>query len=83
MQQRPMMPTMMTGMVRVGESSGQLDIMFKKVSDFYEDDVDVVVAQALKLLEPMLFVVLGVVVGAVLIAMYLPIFDIANTQTGG
>ena len=83
MNQRPMMPTMMTGMVRVGESSGQLDSMFKKVSDFYEDDVDVVVAQALKMLEPMLFVVLGGIVGVVLIAMYLPIFDLANTQTGG
>jgi type IV pilus assembly protein PilC len=83
MHRRPMMPPMMTGMVRVGESSGQLDVMFKKVSDFYEDEVDVVVSQALKMLEPMLFVVLGGIVGVVLIAMYLPIFDLASTQTGG
>jgi type IV pilus assembly protein PilC len=80
MGQRPMMPPMMTGMVRVGEASGQLDIMFKKVSEFYEDEVDVTVAQALKMVEPLLFVFLGGAVAVVLIAMYLPIFDLANTQ---
>lgn len=81
MGQRPMMPPMMTGMVRVGEASGQLDIMFKKVSEFYEDEVDVTVAQALKMVEPLLFVFLGGAVAVVLIAMYLPIFDLANTQS--
>lgn len=83
MQQRPMMPLMMTGMVRVGESSGQLDGMFKKVASFYEDEVDAVLAQAMKMLEPALFVLLGGIVGVVLIAMYLPIFELASTQTGG
>jgi type IV pilus assembly protein PilC len=81
MGQRPMMPPMMTGMVRVGEASGQLDVMFKKVSEFYEDEVDVTVAQALKMVEPLLFVFLGGAVAVVLIAMYLPIFDLANTQS--
>lgn len=83
MDKHPVIPSMMSGMVRVGEASGQLDQMFTKISQFYEDEVDTVMSQVLKLMEPMLFVILGAVVGVVLIAMYLPIFDLANTQTGG
>ena len=75
-------PVMMSGMVRVGEASGQLNLMFTKISQFYEEEVDTVMAQVLKLMEPLLFIVLGLVIGVVLIAMYLPIFDLASSQAG-
>lgn len=83
MEKIELIPKMMTGMIRVGEASGQLDQMFNKVAQFFEEEVDTAMAQVLKLMEPVLFVVLGGLVGVVLIAMYLPIFDLASTQLGG
>lgn len=80
MEKVPVFPKMMSGMVRVGETTGQLDSMFQKVSLFYEDEVDTAIAQVLKMIEPFLFILLGGLVGIVLIAMYLPIFDLASTQ---
>jgi type IV pilus assembly protein PilC len=65
-------------MVAVGEQTGALDTMLSKVADFYEDEVDVAVAALTSLLEPLLMVVVGSMVGVVLIAMYLPIFDLAG-----
>jgi type IV pilus assembly protein PilC len=71
-------PGMVVQMVAVGEQTGALDTMLSKVADFYEDEVDVAVAALTSLLEPMLMVVVGGMVGVVLIAMYLPIFDLAG-----
>lgn len=71
-------PGMVVQMVAVGEQTGALDTMLNKVADFYEEEVDVAVAALTSLLEPMLMVVVGSMVGTVLIAMYLPIFDLAG-----
>lgn len=83
MEKIDLIPKIMSGMIRVGEASGQLDQMFEKVAQFYEEEVDSAMAQVLKLMEPILFIVIGGLVGIVLIAMYLPIFDLAATQMGG
>ncbi|MBK6515643.1 MAG: type II secretion system F family protein [Polyangiaceae bacterium] len=71
-------PGMVVQMVAVGEQTGALDTMLNKIADFYEDEVDVAVAALTSLLEPILMVVIGSVVGVVLISMYLPIFDLAG-----
>jgi type IV pilus assembly protein PilC len=71
-------PGMVVQMVAVGEQTGALDTMLSKIADFYEDEVDVAVAALTSLLEPVLMVVVGVMVGTVLISMYLPIFDLAG-----
>jgi type IV pilus assembly protein PilC len=71
-------PPMVTQMIAVGESTGSLDSMLSKIADFYEEEVDVAVATLTSLLEPLLMVFLGVTVGGIVIAMYLPIFKIAT-----
>ncbi|AKT38349.1 type II secretion system F family protein [Chondromyces crocatus] len=71
-------PGMVVQMIAVGEQTGALDTMLNKIADFYEDEVDVAVAALTSLLEPLLMVVVGGVVGVVLISMYLPIFDLAG-----
>jgi type IV pilus assembly protein PilC len=71
-------PKMVTHMIAVGESTGALDSMLGKIADFYEDEVDQAVAALTSLLEPVMMVVLGVVIGFIVIAMYLPIFQMAN-----
>lgn len=71
-------PKMVTHMIAVGESTGALDAMLSKIADFYEDEVDQAVASLTALLEPMMMVFLGVVIGFIVIAMYLPIFQMAS-----
>ena len=71
-------PPMVTQMINVGEQTGALDTMLSKIADFYEEEVDVAVAALTSLLEPILMVVVGSVVGVVLVSMYLPIFDLAG-----
>jgi type IV pilus assembly protein PilC len=71
-------PGMVVQMVAVGEQTGALDTMLSKIADFYEEEVDVAVASLTSLLEPILMVVVGSIVGVVLISMYLPIFDLAG-----
>lgn len=71
-------PKMVTHMIAVGESTGALDSMLGKIADFYEDEVDEAVANLTTLLEPMMMVFLGVTVGFIVIAMYLPIFTMAS-----
>lgn len=71
-------PNMVVQMVAIGEESGELDKMLDKVADFYESEVDDAVAALSSLLEPIIMVFLGVVVGGMVIAMYLPIFKIAS-----
>jgi len=71
-------PKMVTHMIAVGESTGALDAMLGKIADFYEDEVDQAVASLTSLLEPMMMVFLGVVIGFIVIAMYLPIFKMAS-----
>jgi type IV pilus assembly protein PilC len=71
-------PVMVTQMIAVGESTGSLDSMLTKIADFYEEEVDVAIATLTSLLEPFLMVFLGVTVGGIVIAMYMPIFKIAS-----
>jgi type IV pilus assembly protein PilC len=71
-------PGMVTQMISVGESSGSLDTMLNKIADFYEEEVDAAVASLTSLIEPLLMVFLGVVVGGLVIALYLPIFKLAG-----
>lgn len=71
-------PPMVIQMISVGESTGALDSMLSKIADFYEDEVDIAVANLTSLLEPFLMIFLGVVIGGVVISMYLPIFQMAS-----
>ena len=74
-------PPMVTLMIGVGEATGALDTMLGKIADFYEEEVDTAVAGLLTLLEPIMIAILGIVVGGILIAMYLPIFDLISKLT--
>jgi type IV pilus assembly protein PilC len=69
-------PNLVTQMVSIGEESGSLDAMLGKVADFYEEEVDEAVAALSSLMEPLIMVILGVLIGGLVIAMYLPIFKL-------
>ena len=75
-------PPMVVQMIGVGEQTGALDNMLNKIADFYEDEVDVAVAALTSLLEPVMMVFIGGIVGTILIAMYMPIFEIAGKIQG-
>jgi len=72
-------PSMVVQMIAVGENTGALDSMLAKIADFYDDEVDAAVDSMTALLEPFMMVFLGTVVGGMIIAMYLPIFQMAST----
>src|SRR5437016_1257116 len=74
-------PAMVVQMIGVGEATGALDTMLAKIADFYEEEVDAAVAGLLTLLEPIMIAFLGVIVGGIVIAMYLPIFDLISKLT--
>lgn len=74
----PLFPSMVVSMIGVGESTGALDTMLSKIADFYEDEVDVAVATLMSMLEPLLIVGLGVIIGFIVISLYLPIFMMAQ-----
>ncbi|HOG30123.1 MAG TPA: type II secretion system F family protein, partial [Vicinamibacterales bacterium] len=78
LRQTGVFPAMVSQMVGVGEATGALDTMLAKIADFYEEEVDTAVAGLLTLLEPIMIAFLGVVVGGVVIAMYLPIFSLIS-----
>lgn len=71
-------PSMVVQMIAVGEQTGALDTMLSKIADFYEDEVDMAVAGLMKLLEPILIAFLGVAIGGIVIAMYLPMFSLIS-----
>ena len=76
MENANLFPTMVTQMVAIGEESGQLDAMLSKVADFFEAEVDDAVEQLSSLMEPLIMVVLGGLIGTLVVAMYLPIFKL-------
>lgn len=78
LQQSEVFPSMVVQMIAVGESTGALDAMLQKIADFYEEEVDTAVAGLKQLIEPVMILVLGVVVGGLVIAMYLPIFKMGS-----
>ncbi len=78
MQNANVFPNMVTQMVAIGEESGSLDAMLGKVADFYEEEVDEAVANLSSLMEPFIMVILGVIIGGLVVAMYLPIFKLGS-----
>jgi type IV pilus assembly protein PilC len=82
MEEGKVFPPMVTQMISVGETTGALDQMLSKIADFYEDEVDAAVAAMTSLLEPMLMIFLGVMIGGLVVSMYLPIFKLAGVVGG-
>jgi type IV pilus assembly protein PilC len=76
-------PSMVVQMIGVGEQTGAMDQMLQKIADFYEEEVDASVSAMTSLIEPVMMAFLGVVVGGLIIAMYLPIFKLAGNLQGG
>jgi type IV pilus assembly protein PilC len=76
-------PSMVNEMIGVGEQTGTLDQMLQKIADFYEEEVDIAVGALTKAIEPAMMAFLGVVVGGLLIAMYLPVFELAGNINAG
>jgi type IV pilus assembly protein PilC len=78
LKQTGVFPPMVSQMIGVGEATGALDTMLSKIADFYEEEVDLAVAGLLSMLEPIMIAFLGIVVGGVVIAMYLPLFSLIS-----
>ncbi|VAX29461.1 Type IV fimbrial assembly protein PilC [hydrothermal vent metagenome] len=74
----PVFPPMVVQMIAVGETTGAIDNMLGKIADFYDDEVDSAVATLTSMLEPLMMVFLGLTIGTIVIAMYLPIFEMAS-----
>ena len=83
MRESKFFPPMVTQMVSVGEATGEIDAMLTKVADYFEEESDTVVANLLTLLEPLIMIFLGFVIGGIVIAMYLPMFSLIKTMSGG
>lgn len=79
LEQTQVFPPMVVQMIAVGETTGALDAMLSKIADFYDEEVDSAVSTLTSLLEPMLMIFLGIVIGFIVVAMYLPIFKLAGT----
>jgi type IV pilus assembly protein PilC len=75
-------PNMVTQMIGVGEATGAMDAMLQKIADFYEDEVDAATKNMLTLMEPVMIVFLGVVVGGIVISLYLPMFSLIAKMSG-
>jgi type IV pilus assembly protein PilC len=76
--QEKIFPSMVTQMIAVGEDSGALETMLHKVSDFYDQEVEAMTEQLTALIEPLMIAVIGVLIGGMIVALYMPIFDIYN-----
>ena len=76
-------PHMVSQMIGVGEQTGALDAMLGKIADFYEEEVDVAIADLLALIEPVLIAFLGITIGSIVISMYLPLFSLIGKLAGG
>jgi type IV pilus assembly protein PilC len=78
MQVEPVFPPLMIEMIRIGESTGSLDAILQKLADLYEDDVDNAVASLKQLIEPVLVLLLGIIVGVHAISLYLPVLKLGS-----
>ncbi|ABF40392.1 type II secretion system protein [Candidatus Koribacter versatilis Ellin345] len=76
-------PNMVTQMIGVGEATGAMDAMLQKIADFYEDEVDAATKDLLTLLEPIMIVLLGIMIGGVVVSLYLPLFSMVAKLSGG
>jgi len=79
----PLFPSMVTQMIAVGEDSGALEVMLRKVAEFYDQEVEAMTEQLTALIEPIMIAVIGVLIGGMIVALYLPIFDIYSAIQGG
>lgn len=82
MSRQPVFPSMVTQMVAVGEDAGSLETMLDKVADFYEQEVEATTEQLTAMIEPLMIAFLGIVIGGMVVALYLPIFSIASAVGG-
>jgi type II secretory pathway component PulF len=78
LEQSGQFPSMVTHMIAAGEESGNLDEMLKQITTFYDRDIEYAVQRLTRMLEPLLTVVLGIIVGFVLLALYMPIFNLSK-----
>ena len=76
-------PNMVAQMIGIGEQTGALDAMLGKIADFYEQEVDAAIANLLTLMEPLLIGFLGVTIGSIVIAMYMPLFTLIGKLAAG
>ena len=72
----PIFPPMVSQMVRIGEETGELEQMLGKIADFYEDEVDAAIASLTSIIEPLMMIGVGFMVGIIIISMYLPMFKL-------
>jgi type IV pilus assembly protein PilC len=75
---QPIFPPMLVRMVSAGESTGKIDAMLEKIADFWDEEIEALLDALTSLIEPLLIVFLGVVVGGIVIAMFLPIFKLSD-----
>ncbi|MGH8024991.1 MAG: type II secretion system F family protein, partial [Limisphaerales bacterium] len=78
----PVFPTMIIRMMRAGEQTGNIDNMLERISNFLDEEIETVLSGLMSLIEPLIIVVLGVIIGGMVICMYLPIFNLANIVNG-
>ena len=83
MSKKAIFPPMMLRMVAAGESTGKIDEMLEKMADFWDEEIEATLNALTSLLEPILIVFLGVIVGGIVIALFLPIFQISEVVSGG
>jgi type IV pilus assembly protein PilC len=74
--ENPLFPPMISQMVKVGEETGELDTMLTKIADFYEEEVDVAISSLTSIIEPVMIIGVGAIVGVIILSMYLPIFKL-------
>jgi type IV pilus assembly protein PilC len=79
----PVFPSMIIRMLTAGEQTGNIDSMLERVSDFLDEEIEATLSGLMSLIEPLLIVFLGVVIGGMVICMFLPIFNLANIVQGG
>src|SRR5215469_1232607 len=79
----PIFPSMIIRMMRAGEQTGNIDNMLERISNFLDEEIEAILSGLMSLIEPMMIVVLGVIIGGMVICMYLPIFNLANIVNGG
>ena len=82
MSQEKIFPPMLLRMVSAGESTGKIDAMLEKMADFWDEEIEAMLDALTSLIEPLLIVVLGIIVGGIVIAMFLPIFKLNDIVSG-
>jgi len=82
MSKQKIFPPMLLRMISAGESTGKIDIMLEKMADFWDEEVEATLSALTSLIEPMLIVVLGLIVGGIVIAMFLPILKLNDIVSG-